>query len=120
MQKWNRWQVWLALLAGAYAALSPVWTETDDTATWTMVVLGVATVAISLWSLATSEERISQYALMAMGALLVASPWVMGFDHLDAMAFTAWIAGAVTAIAGVLAMPQVEHRMHLHHGPIAH
>lgn len=120
MQKWTRWQIWMASLAGAYAALSPIWTETDDTARQTMVVLGFVTVAVSLWSLAMSEDRISEYALVLMGALFIASPWVMGFDNLDAMALTAWIVGAVTAIAGVLAMPQIEHRMHLHHGPLAH
>jgi hypothetical protein len=120
MQKWARWQVWMALLAGVYAALSPIWTETDDTATQTMVVLGVVTVAIALWSLATSEDRISEYALIVMGVLFIASPWVMGFDNLDNMALTAWIVGAITVVAGVLAMPQVEHRMHMHQGPIAH
>ena len=120
MQKWARWQVWAALLAGAYAALSPMWTETDTTATRTMVALGVVTVAVSLWSLATDEHRISVYALMLLGVAFVASPWVMGFDTIDAMAMTAWVVGVVTALAGVLALPQVEERMHIHHGPIAH
>jgi peptidoglycan/LPS O-acetylase OafA/YrhL len=120
MQKWTRWQVWVALLAGAYAALSPIWTETDNTATWTMVVLGVVTAAVSLWSLAMAEDRFSEYALVLVGALFIASPWVMGFDHIDNMALTAWIVGAVTAIAGVLGMPDVEQRMHLRHRPIAH
>jgi hypothetical protein len=108
------------LLAGGYAALSPLWTETDDTATWTMVVLGVVTVAVSLWSLAMSEHKVSEYALMLMGILFIASPWVMGFDTLDDMAMTAWIVGAITLIAGVLAMPQLEERMHLHGGQHAH
>ena len=120
MQKWARWQVWAALLAGAYAALSPIWTETDDRATQTMVALGVVTVAVSLWSLAMSEDRVSEYALMVLGVLFIASPWVMGFDDIDAMATTAWVVGVVTALAGVLAMPQVEERMHIHRGPIAH
>jgi hypothetical protein len=120
MQKWARWQVWMALVAGAYAALSPIWTETDDTATRTMVVGGVLTVAVSLWSLVTSEVRISEYALILLGALFIVSPWVMGFADLDTIALTAWIVGAVTVVAGVLAMPQVEHKMHLPHGPIAH
>jgi hypothetical protein len=122
MQKWNRWQAWVALLAGAYAALSPLWTRTNDTATWTMVALGVVTAAIALWSLAMSEDRISEYALILMGVLFIASPWVMNFERLDIMALTAWIVGAVTVVAGVLAMPQVESRMHMghHHGPIAH
>ena len=120
MQKWARWQVWMALVAGVYAALSPIWTETDDTATRTMVVVGVLTVGVSLWSLVTSEVRISEYALILLGALFIVSPWVMGFADLDTMALTAWIVGAVTVVAGVLAMPQVEHKMHLPHGPIAH
>lgn len=120
MQKWTRWQAWVALLAGAFAALSPLWTQTNDTATYTMVALGVVTAGIALWSLAMSEDRISEYALMLMGALFIASPWVMGFENLDNMALTAWIVGAVTVVAGVLAMPQVESRMHMHHGPIAH
>lgn len=120
MEKWNRWPVWLALLAGAYAALSPIWTETDDTATQTMVVLGVVTMIVALWSLAVAEERISPFGLMLMGALFIVSPWVMDFASLDDMALTAWVVGAVTVVAGVLAMPQIEHRMHMHHGPIAH
>lgn len=120
MEKLTRWQVVVAALAGAYALLSPIWTETDNTATMTMVVLGVVTMAVSLWSLATAEARVSEYALMLLGALFIASPWVMGFDGIDAMALTAWIIGAVTAVAGVLALPQLDERMHLHHGPIAH
>jgi len=120
MQKWTRWQAWMALLAGAYAALSPIWTATDDRATQTMVALGVVTVAISLWSLAMSEDRISEYALVLMGALFIASPWVMGFDNINDMAMTAWIVGAITVLAGVLEVPQVEQRMHMRHGPVAH
>jgi hypothetical protein len=118
MQKWTRWQAWAAFVAGAYAALSPIWTETDNKATWTMVVLGVVTVAVSLWSLVLPEEKNSEYALVLMGVLFIASPWVMGFNDINNMALTAWIAGAVTVIAGVLGMPEVEHRMH--HRPIAH
>jgi hypothetical protein len=118
MQKWTRWQDWVAFVAGAYAALSPIWTDTSDDATWTMVVLGVVTALIALWSLAMPDDRISEYALVLMGVLFIASPWVMGFDNIDAMALTAWIVGAVTALAGVLGMPEVDERMHRR--PIPH
>jgi hypothetical protein len=118
MRKWTRWQDWVAFAAGAYAALSPIWTDTDNTATRTMVVLGVVTVAVSLWSLAMPDDRISELALVLMGVLFIASPWVMGFDDIDNMALTAWIVGAVTAITGLLGMPEVDTRMH--HRPIAH
>jgi hypothetical protein len=118
MQKWTRWQDWVAFLAGAYAALSPIWTDTSDKATRTMVVLGVLTAAISLWSLAMPDDRISEYALLLMGVLFFISPWVMSFDNIDNMALTAWIVGVVTALAGVLGMPEVDQRMH--HRAIPH
>jgi hypothetical protein len=118
MQKWTRWQDWVALVAGVYAALSPIWTDTTTKATWTMVGLGVVTAAISLWALAMPDERISEYVLVLMGVLFIASPWVMGFDNIDNMALTAWIVGAVSFIAGLLAVPALEQRMH--RNPIAH
>ena len=118
MQKWTRWQDWMALVAGVCAALSPLFINANDTVTWTMVALGVVTAGVALWSLAMPDDRISEYALVLLGVLFIASPWVMDFVANDNMALTAWIVGAVTAIAGVLGMPEVEHRMH--HRPIAH
>jgi hypothetical protein len=42
----------------------------------------------------------------------------MGFDNVDNLALTAWIVGAVTLIAGLLALPEVDKR--IHRTPIAH
>jgi uncharacterized membrane protein HdeD (DUF308 family) len=121
MPKWTRWQGWVAFVAGAYAALSPLWTETTNAATWTMVVLGVVTAAVALGSLAMPDARIADYALVLMGVLFIVSPWVMDFARIDQMALTAWIVGAVTVVVGVLGMPEVEERTHMpHHRPIAH
>jgi hypothetical protein len=82
------------------------------------VVLGVLTAAAPLWSLVMPDNRISDYGLVLIGVVFVASPWVMGFDDLSSMALTAWVVGAVTAITGLLGMPVVEKRVH--HRPIAH
>ncbi len=116
MQKWTRWQDWVALLAGVYAFLSPIWTDTTTTATWTMVVLGVVTAAVALWSLALPDDRNSEATHMIMGVLLFISPWVMGFADLTAMAWTAWITGVVAFIAGAWAMP-ASNRLHMQHHP---
>lgn len=118
MKNWTRWQDWVALIAGVYALLSPIWTDTDTTATWTMVVLGVVIAAAALWSMNRPADASADYALVILGVLLFISPWVMGFDTMDGLALTAWIAGVVTALSGILAMPQIEQRMH--HGPITH
>ena len=113
MKRWTRWQDWVALIAGAYAALAPLWTETDRNTTWTMVVLGVVTVVVSVWSLGMPEDRISEYIHALLGVLFFISPWVMQFTDLNAMAYTAWAVGVITFVMGVWAIPEVSQRLHL-------
>ena len=119
MQKFTRWQAWVALVAGVAAALSPLVIEMDDTATWTMVVLGVVTAAVALGSMAMGENAMGAYALVLLGVLFVGTPWVLDVASTDNdIAVTAWIVGAVTLLAGLLDLPQVEERMH--HRAIPH
>lgn len=115
MQKWTRWQDWVTLVVGAYAALAPIWTETDTNTTRTMVGLGVVTALVSLWSLARPEDRISEYAHVVMGLLFFVAPWVVGFTDLNAMAYTAWAVGLISVVMGLWATPEVQRR--LHHAP---
>lgn len=114
MRKWTRWQDWLALIAGVAALLAPLVTETDTTATWTMVILGGLTALAALYSLNSPGERdtLSEGSHAVLGVLLFISPWVMGFADLTGLAWTAWIAGVVTAVSGLLALPQISGRMH--------
>jgi hypothetical protein len=66
----------------------------------------------------SASDRISDYGLVLLGVLSIASPWGMGFDNIDNMALTAWVAGAVTLVFGILALPGIDKRMH--RTPIAH
>lgn len=116
MQKWTRWQDWAALIAGVYAFLSPIWTSTSTTATWTVVVLGVLTALVAVWSLAVPDDRNSEVGHVVLGILMFISPWVLGFAGLMGMAWTAWIVGAVAIIAGAWALP-VSNKLHMEHHP---
>lgn len=110
-----RWQDGVALLAGAYALLSPLWTETSDKATWTMVVLGACTVLASLWSMYRPEHEASEYAQAILGVLFFISPWVMDFRaSYDTMAMTAWIVGVIVFVAGAWGSFEA-YRMHHPH-----
>lgn len=115
MRKWVRWQDWVALAAGLYAALAPIWTETERNATWTMVVLGVVTVVVSVWALAMPEDRISEYIHALLGVLFIVAPWVMQFNEINAMSYTAWAVGVITFAMGVWALPEVQRRLHPSH-----
>jgi len=115
MSKWTHPQGLAALIVGVYAALSPIWTTHPEgnKALYTMITLGVITAVLALISLA-SPGRIAFEGLVAlMGVLFVASPWVMGFSTgFTAYAWTAWIVGAVTLVAGAadLQVTRTEHR----------
>jgi uncharacterized membrane protein HdeD (DUF308 family) len=110
MRKWAHPLDFVALAAGIYAACSPIWTDTTDDATTTMIVLGVVTVAIALWSLARPGE-IAEGLMALMGVLFIVSPWVMGFDNTRPMAATAWIVGAIALVVGAsdIAMMRRSH-----------
>ncbi len=99
MGKWSRWQDWGALLAGVYAFLSPIWTTSTAAATWTLVVLGIVTALVALWSLAVPASVATKWLLALMGVLVFISPWVLGFHNLTGMAWTAWVVGVVTFVA---------------------
>jgi len=118
MRKWMRWES-VAVVAGLYAALSPIWTDTTTRATWTMIVLGVLTIAGAGVSLARPDLELSDGALAVLGVLFIISPWVMGFSGTTAMAVTAWVVGAVTLLVGALAWPE-SHRLHRGHMAASH
>lgn len=112
-----RWQDGVALLAGAFAALTPLWMDTTDKTTWTMVVLGACTVLASLWSMYRPEDEASEYAQALLGVLFFISPWVMDFRTLDDMAMTAYVVGAIVFVAGAWASFEAYR---LHHPHAAH
>lgn len=119
MKKWTRWQDWAAVVAGAYAILSPIWTNTTTRATWTMIVLGALTALAGLWSLAMPDNVFSDGAVAVLGVLFFISPWVMGFSSITAMAWTAWVVGVVCVVVGALAWPQ-SNRLHHEHVAATH
>jgi uncharacterized membrane protein HdeD (DUF308 family) len=114
MRKWTQLQGLAALIAGTYAALSPIWTTTpiDNKATYTMIILGVITALLALFSLAMPDSITLQGLIVLMGVLFVLSPWVMGFTAFTSLAWTAWIVGIVALLAGAadVQMTRTEHR----------
>lgn len=120
MQKWTRWQDWAAVVIGAYAILSPIWTTTTTRAMWTLIVLGALTVIAGLVSLALPDNNISDGAVAVLGVLFFISPWVMGFAAgMHAMAWTAWAVGVLAFVVGALAWP-VSNRLHHEHVATTH
>jgi hypothetical protein len=93
-------QDFIALIAGVYAILSPMWTDTTDRATTTMIVLGAVLVVLSLAELVRPDMLPMEGLTAIVGVLFFISPWVMSFSDTRPMAWTAWIVGVVTFAVG--------------------
>ena len=112
MKRWNHPQDYLALIAGAYAALSPWWTTTTDRATITMIVLGAITAVLALVEIVRPDMMSLEGLTALMGALMIVAPWVMGFSGTKPISRTAWVVGAVVLLVGAadLQLTRSHHR----------
>lgn len=112
MKAWTRWQDWVTLVVGVYAALSPIWSVRSAASVWSLVVLGVLIAVVGLVSLAMPGAVAWEWAGVVLGVLMFLAPWVTGFKDLAGPAWTAWVAGAVTVVVSALALPQLSTRDH--------
>jgi chromate transport protein ChrA len=112
MKRWTHPQDLVALIAGAYAALSPLWTTTTNKATTTMVVLGAITAVLALVELVRPDMLSIEGLTALLGVLMIAAPWVLGLSSTRPISWTAWIVGAVVLVVGAadLQVTRSHHR----------
>jgi hypothetical protein len=103
MKAWTRWQDWVALIAGLYAALSPIWVSTthEGGAVASLIVLGALLVVTSLASLARPAVTAASYLVALWGVLLFVAPWAITYTSLSGAAWTSWVVGVVTVLTGL-------------------
>ncbi|MCW4467128.1 SPW repeat protein [Glutamicibacter sp. MNS18] len=120
MKKWTRWQDWVAVVAGLYAAISTIWLTGTSRSMTLMVVFGALMVVTGVWSVVMPRLVSMEWAIVAASALLFISPWMGQFAGLGMVAWVSWICGAVGVVAGLWALvPAMEMRRE-HGGRMAH
>lgn len=118
MKKWNRWQDWVTVAAGLYAALSVLWTQQEGISRTLLVVLGALLIVSGLINLAMPGTPAMEWVQAVIAAALILSPWLGSYANTTGVAWTSWIAGAVALIVTVAAIkPSSEehHRMRVSH-----
>lgn len=125
MKASTRWQDYAAVVIGIFAALSPLWLDTNTGARWSLIVLGVLVAVAGLAHMARPGMAAADYATGVLGVLLFISPWVMNFHTITATAWTAWIVGALAVVVAAVGLPAMSARMHggglhRHGGAAAH
>lgn len=111
MKKWTRWQDWVGVVAGLYAAIASIWLNGTTTSMTLMMVFGLLMVVTAVWSVAMPRLVSMEWALAISGALLFASPWMGQFTSYAMSTWVSWICGAVGIAAGLMALaPAMEMR----------
>lgn len=104
MRPWTRLQDWGTLLAGLYAALSPIWVSTtgERDAFWALIVLGALLAVTALSSLALPGVVATEWLAMLFGVLLFVAPWVLTYTDRVGASWTSWVVGAITVVLGAI------------------
>jgi hypothetical protein len=87
--------------------------DTNNLAMWTLIILGALVALDGLASLAMPGMVYGEGIQIVLGALLLVSPWVLGFTEFNGASWTAWIIGGLTVVVGAIALPVANeaHRM---------
>ena len=119
MRPWTRLQDYGALVAGVYAALSPIWVSTtgERGAFWALIVLGVLIAATALFSLAVPGMVAAEWLTVVFGVLLFVAPWVLTYTDRMGASWTSWVIGVIAVVLGGSALPASNraHRQAIQH-----
>jgi uncharacterized membrane protein HdeD (DUF308 family) len=107
MRPWTRLQDWATLIAGLFAALSPIWVSTtgERDGFWALIVLGVLLAIAALVSLAMPGVVATEWLTVLFGVLLFVAPWVLTYTGRTGASWTSWVVGAVAVVLGGFSVP---------------
>lgn len=114
MKRFTRWQDWVTVAAGLYAALAVTWTTASGPSAVLMVVFGLLLVISGVLNLAMPGTPAMEWAQAAIGALLFLSPWLGSYTTHAGAAWTSWATGLIALIvtAAAIRPSTEEHRHH--------
>jgi hypothetical protein len=116
MKSWHRWQDWVNVIAGIWIFATP-WMfgyTSETTASWNAWTLGVLIAVAGLWALAVPESHGAEWSLLVLGVWVFVAPWILGVAGTAAIAWNAWVVGAIAAVLSgwVLLEPQPSDIIH--------
>lgn len=106
MREKGRRADWVAIAAGLALGLSFVWHGMYGFSGGALFVLGLGVIMAAVVSLTRPGALAGEVAVLAIGVLVFAMPWLLGYTHLPLAAWTAWIIGGGIAVLGAYGLFQ--------------
>jgi len=102
----QRWQDWVGLVLGILMVLSPfalgfTGMTAAAVSAW---VLGVASIVLFAVALFRPEEQWEEWVNLALGILLILSPFALGFTPVLGAAYAHWILGILIGLDAIWAL----------------
>jgi hypothetical protein len=105
MNKWTRWEDWVAVVVGLVAAVAALLMPPMGASMPWMLIVGILLIAAGVMNLAMPGMVAMEYVQLALGAVLFVAPWLGGYASMDsAAAWICWVGGAVVVIVAALAI----------------
>lgn len=118
MNKWTRWEDWVAVVVGLVAAVAALLMPPMGASMPWMLIVGILLIVAGVMNLAMPGMVAMEYVQLALGAVLFVAPWLGGYaDMSSTAAWICWIGGAVAVIVAALA---VRPAMHMHDRSLPH
>jgi hypothetical protein len=118
MNKWTRWEDWVAVVVGLVAAVAALLIPPMGASMPWMLIVGILLIVAGVMNLAMPGMVAMEYVQLALGAVLFVAPWLGGYADMDyAGAWICWIGGAVAVIVAALA---IRPAMHMHDRSLPH
>lgn len=108
MREKGRRADWVAVAAGLALGVSWLWHGMYGFSGGAMFVLGLGVVVAATFSLTRPGALSSELGVLAIGVLVFALPWLLGFAHLPLAAWSAWVLGAGIALLGGFGLAQAD------------
>ncbi|CAL9539267.1 hypothetical protein SUDANB121_04221 [Nocardiopsis dassonvillei] len=106
MREKGRRADWVAIAAGLALGLSFIWHGMYGFSGGALFVLGLGVIMAAVISLTRPGAIFGEVAVLAIGVLVFAMPWLLGYTHLPLAAWTAWIIGGGIAVLGAYGLLQ--------------
>jgi hypothetical protein len=104
MKQWRRWEDWVALVAGLFAALSTLFIPQVGASMALMLIFGGLLVISALVNLAMPGMPIMEWVQVGIAALLFLSPWFGAYATSTGAAWTSWVDGLLAVVVTAMAI----------------
>ena len=110
VKAWVRGEDWISLAAGVYLSFAAMIGATVTAASANAYTMGPVIVVLALLALAFPKVMTIEWLKLLAGVWVFIAPWVLGFSHVTAASWNAWVIGVIVAAFSAARLTELNSR----------